>query len=186
LKNKRELWKAQSLLRNLRDQSKQLQARVRLNDQQAQLEAELLLKKCARLGLLPMEGSTLDDILGLSTDAVLNRRLQTLVQRKGLAATYKQARQFIVHGHVSIDGRKVTIPGYLVKRGEEERISFNPHSPISNELHPLRAGPKPAAPEAPAAPAEKKPANKIDKTLKQVGEGDEEVPVDLPEVPQEE
>lgn len=185
LKNKRELWKAQSMLRNLRDQSKQLQARVRLNDAQAQLEAGLLLKKCARLGLLPMEGSTLDDILGLSTDAVLNRRLQTLVQRKGLAATPKQARQFIVHGHVSIDGRKVTIPGYLVKRGEEERITYNAHSPISNELHPLRAGPKPAAPEAPVIPAERNPqTEKVEKTLKQV-EGDiEEAPAELPEAPE--
>ena len=55
-----------------------------------------------------MEGSTLDDVLGLNQEAILNRRLETMVQRKGLAMTCKQARQFIVHGHVAIDGRKVT------------------------------------------------------------------------------
>ena len=108
LKNKHELWKAQSVLRNLRNQSKNLQARVSVNDQQAKLEAELLLKKCAKLGLLPVEGSTLDDVLGLTENAMLDRRLQTMVLRKGLASTARQARQFIVHGHVSIDGRKVT------------------------------------------------------------------------------
>lgn len=181
LKNKRELWKAQALLRNLRDQSKNLQARVRLNDEQARLEADLLLKKCARLGLLPMEGSTLNDVLALTPEAVLNRRLQTIVTRKGLASTYKQARQFIVHGHVSIDGRKVTIPGYTVKRGEEDKITFNPHSPISDELHPARAQPQAPA-EAPAPRPERN--NRPEKAPKKVAvpaEEGAEAPADLPD-----
>ena len=188
LKNKRELWKAQAVLRNLRNQSKLLQARVRLNDEQAQLEASLLLKKCGRMGLLPIDGSTLDDVLGLTQEAMLNRRLQTLVHRKGLAATPKQARQLIVHGHVSIDGRKVTIPGYIVKRGEEEKIDFNAHSPISNELHPLRTAGQPSpAPEAPIHRAEEHlnaQEEKVEKELKKVAadivEGG---PTDLPELP---
>ncbi len=170
LKCKRELWKAQAVLRNLRNQSKQLQARVRLNDEQAKLEASLLLKKCGRMGLLPMDGSTLDDVLGLTQEAILNRRLQTLVQRKGLAATCKQARQLIVHGHVAIDGRKVTIPGYIVKRGEEDKVAYNALSPISNDMHPVRTGVHVTAPEAPA-PVEE-PANaqleKVEKTMKKV------------------
>lgn len=185
LKNKTELWKAQAVLRNLRNQSKLLQARVRLNDDQAKLESSLLLKKCGRLGLLPVEGSTLDDVLGLKAEAILDRRLQTLVQRRGLAATYRQARQFIVHGHVSIDGRKVTIPGYMVKRTEEEKISFNALSPISNELHPLRAAPQ-NAPKAPAAPAERKERpEKVEKVLKATAEdvvesGSTELPAEEP------
>jgi small subunit ribosomal protein S4 len=187
LKNKRELWKAQAVLRNLRNQSKLLQARVRLNDEQAKLEASLLLKKCARLGLLPMEGSTLDDVLGLTQETVLNRRLQTMVHRKGLAATPKQARQFIVHGHISIDGRKVTIPGYVVKRTEEEKIAFNPLSPISNELHPLRTSAQPApAPEVPAAAktAEERPISQTEKVLKKVADDIvEDTPAELPDLP---
>jgi len=184
LKNKRELWKAQAVLRNLRNQSKLLQARVRLNDEQARLEASLLLKKCARLGLLPMEGSTLDDVLGLNQEAVLNRRLQTLVQRKGLAATYKQARQFIVHGHVSIDGRKVTIPGYMVKRSEEDKIAFNTQSPISNELHPLRSSAQQnRGPEAPKAEGEPKSNPQVEKVLKKVADdgAENEGAADLPD-----
>jgi small subunit ribosomal protein S4 len=185
LKNKRELWKAQAVLRNLRNQSKLLQARVRLNDEQARLEASLLLKKCARIGLLPMEGSTLDDVLGLTQEAILNRRLETLVQRKGLAATCKQARQFIVHGHVSIDGRKVTIPGYVVKRSEEDKITYNAQSPISNELHPLRAAPQPGKPREIAkvdVPVANAQLEKVEKVLKKVAADVEEgAPADLPE-----
>jgi ribosomal protein S4 len=44
----------------------------------------------------------------------------------------------IFHGHVWVDGRKVTIPGYLMQRGEEEKIAYNGASPFNNELHPLR------------------------------------------------
>ncbi len=182
LKNKRELWKAQTILRNLRKQSKNLQARVRVNDEQARLEANLLLKKCARMGLLPMEGATLDDVLGLNAQMLLDRRFQTIVYRKGLATTAKQARQFIIHGHVAIEGRKVNIPGYLVKRGEEDKITFNPHSPISNELHPLRAMPK--GPEhhetAPQPVAEVKVENK---ELKKVaGDIIDTAVADLPDI----
>lgn len=147
LKSKTELWKAQAYLRNLRTQSKKLQARVRLDDAQARKEADLLLAKCSRLGILPADGSTLDDVLGLTQESVLNRRLQTVVYSKGLANTAKQARQFIVHGHICIDGRKVTVPGYMVKRSEEECITYNPQSPIADEMHPIR---NPAVEDAPA------------------------------------
>jgi ribosomal protein S4 len=85
-----------------------------------------------------MEGATLDDVLGLRTEALLNRRLQTMVYRKGLATSPNQARQMIFHGHVAVDGRKVTIPGYLLARGEEEKITYLGSSPFNNDLHPYR------------------------------------------------
>lgn len=138
LKNKQELWRAQSLVRSLRAQSRDLQARIRIGDPQAKIETEQLLVRCGRLSLLPQEGATLNDVLSLTTEAVLQRRLQTVVYRKGLAYTPKQARQFIVHGHAAIGTRKVTIPGYLVKRSEEDQIQYHSTSPIANELHPMR------------------------------------------------
>lgn len=142
LKNKRELWRAQSFIRTLRAQSRDLQARVRTGDKQAEVETKELLQRCARLALLPPDGATLNDVLALNTEAVLQRRFQTVIYRKGLAFTPKQARQFIVHGHASISGRKVTIPGYMVKRGEEEQINYHLTSPISNDLHPVRPKPE--------------------------------------------
>ena len=142
LKNKQELWRAQSLVRSLREQSRELQARIRTGDPQAKIETDQLLTRCSRLSILPEEGATLNDVLLLNTESVLQRRLQTMVYRKGLAYTPKQARQFIVHGHAAVGGRKVTIPGYLVKRGEEENIGYHVTSPIANELHPVRPKPE--------------------------------------------
>jgi small subunit ribosomal protein S4 len=138
LKNKRELWKAQSILRNFRQQSRELQARLRYEEAQADIEKEKLLKRCGNMGILPMDGTTLDDVLGLNPESILNRRLQTLVTIKGLASTNTQARQLIVHGHIIVDERRVTIPGYLVKRGEEAKIEYSARSPYANELHPIR------------------------------------------------
>ncbi len=169
LKNKREFWKAQTVLRNLRGQSRELQARLRTGEEQATIETDKLLGKCARMGLLPMEGSTLDDILALNEEKVLERRLQTVVASKGLSNTPKQARQMIVHGHVFLDGRRVTVPGYIVKRAEESTIEYNPSSPFTDDMHPMRMkqgkghdapAPQPAPEAAPAAEAEQPTAEK--------------------------
>lgn len=56
LKNKQELWRAQSLVRSLRAQSRDLQARIRIGDPQAKIETAQLLARCGRLSLLPQEG----------------------------------------------------------------------------------------------------------------------------------
>jgi len=158
LKNKTELWRAQTMLRSFREQSKDLQARLRYNDVQAQKETGLLLNKLKNLSVLP-ENATLDDVLALNVEAILGRRLQTLVYLKGLAATPSHARQLIIHGHACVSGRKVTVPGYLVRTGEENTVVYNPKSPLANDLHPARPKkdeigvPAPTAPvPAPAVP----------------------------------
>jgi small subunit ribosomal protein S4 len=150
LKNKKELWRSQFVLRRFRQRARELQARVRTGDKQAEKEREELLRRLGRLGLLPLEGTTLDDVLALDVEAVLSRRLQTLTFLKGLAFTPRQARQFIVHGHVSISGRRVTIPGYVVSRTEENGIAYDERSAISSDLHPARPGTQ--MPERPPGP----------------------------------
>lgn len=162
LKNKRELWRAQSLVRSLRAQSRELQARLRTGDPQAKVETDQLLARCARLALLPPEGATLNDVLLLTTEDVLARRLQTVMYRKGLAYTPKQARQFIVHGHAAIGGRKVTIPGYLVKRNEEDLIGYYSQSPLANELHPMRPKPEELRAKAEEEAARREAAEKLE------------------------
>jgi small subunit ribosomal protein S4 len=150
LKNKKELWRSQYVLRRFRQRARELQARVRTGDKQAEKEREQLLRRLGRIGLLPIEGTTLDDVLALDVEAILSRRLQTLTFLKGLAFTPRQARQFIVHGHVSIAGRRVTVPGLLVSRTEENGITYDERSGIANDLHPIRQQgqlPGPATPE---------------------------------------
>lgn len=145
LKNKKELWRSQYALRRFRQRARELQALVRTGNKQAEKEREQLLRRLGRLGLLPLEGTTLDDVLALDVEALLSRRLQTLTFLKGLAFTPRQARQFIVHGHVSVGGRRVTIPGYLVSRQEENVILYDERSPIASDLHPVRQGAQPPA-----------------------------------------
>jgi len=189
LKSKKELWKAKTILRNLRKQSRDLQARLRTGEHQAKMETENLLRKCAKIGLLPMEGTRLDDVLGLSDLALLDRRLQTVVYNKGLASTVGQARQFIVHGHVCIDDQKVTIPGYIVTREDEEKIVINPRSPIADELHPLKQAHKESAAvkarieeaaEMKRDPGKKKFVKHVPKDVEAAVQDVEDVPAELP------
>jgi small subunit ribosomal protein S4 len=137
LKNKRELWKIQTLLRNLRRQARELQARLRTNDPQAIVERDALLARLSRQGLLGGEAE-LNDVLSLEVEALLARRLQTQIYLKGLARSVKQARQLIVHGHIAIDGRNVTVPSYIVPDAESALIDYYFSSPMVSDLHPER------------------------------------------------
>ena len=60
-----------------------------------------------------MKGSTGENLLSL-----LERRLDNVVYRLGLAKTRRMARQIVVHGHIMVNGRKVNVPSYLVKAGD--------------------------------------------------------------------
>ncbi len=154
LKNKRELWKAQSQLRDIRRQARQLQARVRAREPQAEKEMVLLLARLSRQGLLQATSPTLDDVLALSVPDLLQRRLQWLAYVKGLAGSVSQARQLIVHGHVGVGDHRVTRPGYLVRREEEIQIAYDVSSPLGDEGHSLRAALREKAQAAPEVPVE--------------------------------
>jgi len=99
-----------------------------LPEEERAVEARPLIRNLYRLGILPSEDATLDDILRLTVEDILDRRLQTVVFRKGLASSIYHARQLIVHGHITIGGRRVRSPGHLVTREEEEQIDFYPLS----------------------------------------------------------
>lgn len=141
LKNKKELWKMEFLLRGYRRQSRRLLA---LRTEQARKEEKQLLDRLRRLNLVG-ENATLDDVLALNVNDIMNRRLQTVVLKKGFANTIGQARQFVVHGHISIGGRRITAPSYLVKKGEEESIRFTEGATVETLVVPKVEGEK--APE---------------------------------------
>jgi small subunit ribosomal protein S4 len=117
LKNKREVYKAQSQLRDFRRQARKLAA------SQDESQTEEFLSRVNRLGLI-RERDSLEDVLSLNVEDILNRRLQTAVNRKGLTDTVTQARQHVVHGHVYIDGQRVTVPGYLLTQEKEQNIEL--------------------------------------------------------------
>lgn len=150
LKNKQEVYRANSRVKTYMDTAKRL---IAATGAQADKEREQLLSRLVRLGVFP-EGSGLDNVLSLTTQDILERRLQTLVCRKGYARTMRQARQFITHCHVMVGDKVVTAPGYIVLKEEESSITFHPRSVLASEEHPERARPEPVA-EAPAEEEEK-------------------------------
>jgi len=135
LRNKHELWLHRTMVSKFRSFARSLLGVS--PDERMKLEAQLL-GKLKHLGVLS-EDSVLDNVLDLNIEDVLERRLQTIVFRKGLAKSVSQARQLITHGHISIGDRKVFSPSYLVPRDEEEKVTYAPASPLSSPDHPLRA-----------------------------------------------
>jgi small subunit ribosomal protein S4 len=138
LKNKEELWRAQSELRSYRREARQLLGTAQGDAEAAAEESEEFLTRLKKYGILNEEDE-LDDILSLDVTDVLERRLQTVVYRKGYANTTKQARQFITHGHIVLDGRRVTEPSAKVAVDEEDTVGFDSASALTDELHPERA-----------------------------------------------
>ena len=118
LRNKKELWKAQTEIARIRNQARALLAIS--TDVRHEKETKLL-NYLSRLGIVE-DISTLDDILNLKIEDILERRLQTLVMKRSNLKSPYQARQIVVHGHVSIGDRKINLPGYLVKKDEETQI----------------------------------------------------------------
>jgi len=139
LKNKREIWRANTKVRDMRRQARKLTAKS--NDSQSQKEKRLLLAKLNRLGMLEQD-SALEDVLRMTPENILDRRLQTQVYLQGLSSTVKQARQLIVHGHISVDGAVTRVPGMTVTKLQEKNISYSPDSGLNSDLHPVRPGAK--------------------------------------------
>jgi len=57
-------------------------------------------------------------ITGENLLRMLEQRLDNVVFRAGFSASRNQARQFVRHGHVNVNGKRVTIPSYMVKKGD--------------------------------------------------------------------
>jgi small subunit ribosomal protein S4 len=149
LKNMRELWVAVQELKKYRREARRL---LSMTDEERKDDAAKILIKLNKLGVLD-KSATLDDILSLTVRNILERRLQTVVFRKGIAKTMRQSRQLITHGFIAVKGRRVSAPSFLVDSSEEPTVGLARQ--IDLELKPPKEAPKPEAPktEAPAAPA---------------------------------
>jgi len=133
-RNKTEIWKMQAILRNFKNQAKDL---IRRSDKDAESQQKLLMAKLMKMGLIEQE-IEVEKILDIPMDDLFNRRLQSVVYKQGLAHSMKQARQFIVHGHITVNNQVLDVPSYIVKKGEEEVIGFKENSPLQDEEHPER------------------------------------------------
>lgn len=134
LRNKKEIYRLQSIISHFRGRARKL---LSLSGEEQERGMKELNSRLNKIGLLP-ETAVLDDILRLSIEDILERRLQTMVYNQGLATTIYHARQLITHGHISIGGIKTTSPGHIVLRREENSIQYANNSPYINPDHPSR------------------------------------------------
>jgi small subunit ribosomal protein S4 len=76
---------------------------------------------------------------------LLERRLDNVVFRLGMAASRREGRQMVAHGHVQVNGRKVSVPSYIVKVGEV--VQLRPTSKMQERVADnLAAGRSPVPP----------------------------------------
>lgn len=154
LKNMRELWKVQTELSRLRSNIRMLLSGTSAQNTFVQ---EKMVGRLSRYGISGRD-ATLDSLLDLKENAFLSRRLQSLVLKKGLAKTIKQARQLIVHGYIAINGKRVNRPGYLVPASEESGIGYYKTIDIQGLSHHREAPTEAeAVPVAPAPSGDVKP-----------------------------
>ena len=120
LRRKYEVWKMDSMLKKFLQRAKTI---IGERTQQSELEKRQLLERLYLLGLLKKD-SRVEEILNLTLKNILERRLQTLVCRRQIAKTMRQARQFITHEHIAVGSKKITNPSYLVSIEEEPQIKL--------------------------------------------------------------
>jgi small subunit ribosomal protein S4 len=116
LKNKKEIWKADAQIKKMREKAKKLIGKDE-SEQKALFE---------RLNKIGMDVHSIADILALEKQNYLKRRLQTIVFKKELAQSVKEARQMITHKKILVDGRVVNKPSYIVPVELEGKITAKP------------------------------------------------------------
>ncbi|RBQ24729.1 MAG: 30S ribosomal protein S4 [Methanocorpusculum sp. MCE] len=136
LRNKREIWRATEVLRKHRSGAREVLAMTSSIGEAPKTIArrEELVTTLQRYGLLGPDAA-MDNILSLKVEDVLERRLQTIVYRKGLARSPKQARQLITHGHIAINGQRVSVPSYMVSIAEEAGVMYYATSTLVDEAN---------------------------------------------------
>lgn len=129
LRNKRELWRVQAALSKIRKAARTL---LTLDDKDTKrlFEGEALLRRMYRYGLLEEGQDQLDYVLALLPADFLERRLQTLVFKLGLAKSIHHARVLIRQRHIRVGKQIVNVPSFMVRVDSQKHIDFALNSPF--------------------------------------------------------
>jgi small subunit ribosomal protein S9e len=129
LRNKRELWRVQAALSKIRKAARTL---LTLDDKDVKrlFEGEALMRRMYRYGLLEEGQNQLDYVLALLPADFLERRLQTLVFKLGLAKSIHHARVLIRQRHIRVGKQIVNVPSFMVRVDSQKHIDFALNSPF--------------------------------------------------------
>jgi len=129
LRNKRELLRVQYALSKIRKAARVLLTLDEKSNKRM-FEGESLLRRMSRYGLLDETQMKLDYVLALNVSDFLERRLQTLVFKLGLAKSIHHARVLIRQRHIRVGKQIVNVPSFLVRVDSQKHIDFSLKSPF--------------------------------------------------------
>lgn len=127
LRCKREVWRVQLTLAKLRKAARELLT-LDERDTRRLFEGDALIRRIVKLGLLKEGQKKLDYVLGLTLEQFLERRLQTVVQQKGLAQSIHHSRVVIRQRHIAVGKQMVNIPSFMVRTSSQNYINYAPQS----------------------------------------------------------
>lgn len=116
-RRKKEIWKLEFDFKNIKRRARKILA---TKDKEAE---KILIGKMVKMNILP-KNSDLEDVLNLELKNLCDRRLQTVLHKKGIANTVNHARQLITHKKVLVGDRIINQPNYLVSKEEEKNIKL--------------------------------------------------------------
>jgi small subunit ribosomal protein S9e len=128
LRCKREIWRVQYALAKLRKAARALLT-LDPEDPKRIFEGAALMRRMSRYGLLGDHELELDYVLQLTTQKLLERRLQTKVYKQGLAKSVHHARVLIKQRHIRVGAQLVNVPSFNVRTSSEKHIDFATNSP---------------------------------------------------------
>merc|ERR1719376_864402 len=102
-------------------------------------QGNALLRRLVRSGVLDEQRMKLDYVLGLKPEDFLERRLQTVVYKLGLAKSYHHARVLIRQGHIRVRKQLVNVPSYIVRLDSQKHINLAVNRPcVSGQTEPVK------------------------------------------------
>lgn len=129
LKNKREVWRVQLQVSRIRKAAREL-LKLDEKDPRRLFEGGALLRRLKRAGLVEEANLSLDNVLFLKTQDMLERRLQTQVFKLGLAKSIHHARILIRQRHIRVGKQLVNVPSFLVRTDSQKLIDLATTSPF--------------------------------------------------------
>ena len=130
LRCKREIWRCNLALSKMR-RTARLLLTLPETSQRRQLEGAALMRRVHDLGILESDKDKLDYVLTLTVPDILERRLQTVIFKAGLAKSVHHARVLIKQRHIAVAKQLVTVPSFLVRTSQEGHIGLADSSPLA-------------------------------------------------------